>query len=477
MIAVSVTHARFRLVAIVAYALVALIVARLAVATHSAGTTGAMLFLAVSPMLLYAAIRAPMIFPFGAYVFLVPFDNLLQLGGGGGTLARVTALASAAALILHILLKRRLLMPPRSWVRWGLVLLWMTATATWTYDAAGTQLVLAAMVQLFLLLTVLAVYPIAVKELQAVLAIVAASGTVAALYGLELYVTGLHMGSDTGRTTLADANGNFVDPNHYAASLLLPAALAIAYFFSSRRFAQRALSGGAIGAILVGLLLSGSRDGLGAFLFSLGWLAVRLKRVKAMVGLLICGLVGSIFIPTIWQRIADPGQGEAGGRFEIWRIGLAALKDHFVVGSGIGSFPAMYDHYFLTTYSRRFELWSRPSHNLLLGTAVEEGFIGLAFVLVAWWTSFRQNADGSRESPWFPARIATEAAFVGLFVAALFVDMLWFKYLWLVLGIAILLRNVEEPRVLWPAVGPAPVTAPPPSALERLRRPRPPRLG
>ena len=110
------------------------------------------------PVGIFLAIRAPLIFPFGAYIALLPFDSLLQFSSGG-TLTRLVAIATGTALLLRLLILRSARRPGRSWFGWFVFVLFVGASFLWTVDLPTGQLVFYQTIQLFAMLTILAVYP------------------------------------------------------------------------------------------------------------------------------------------------------------------------------------------------------------------------------------------------------------------------------------------------------------------------------
>jgi len=164
--------------------------------------------------------------------------------------------------------------------------------------------------------------------------------------------------------------------------------------------------------------------------------------------LVAAGFVFSLFYPTIWQRFNDPTQSSGSGRLFIWSVGAHALKSHFFGGVGIGAFGAIYDQFVLQVYQPVFQGWTRPSHNMLLGMLVELGPVGLVLTLGAWWATLRQVSGVAKSSAMYPFRVATEAALAGLFVAAMFTDPLGAKYYWLAFALALIVKNVTDPRPL-----------------------------
>jgi hypothetical protein len=69
------------------------------------------------------------------------------------------------------------------------------------------------------------------------------------------------------------------------------------------------------------------------------------------------------------------------------------------------------------------------------------GVFGLALILVAWFYQFRVVACIPRSSPLFVARVAIEAGTVGLFINAISLDVMFYKYLWAAFTLGVLVRN------------------------------------
>jgi hypothetical protein len=71
---------------------------------------------------------------------------------------------------------------------------------------------------------------------------------------------------------------------------------------------------------------------------------------------------------------------------------------------------------------------------------VELGIIGLVLVLGFWFSNLFSLRHIRPDNEWYDFRIALEAATIGLFVAALSVDLIWFKLTWLLFGTIAQLR-------------------------------------
>jgi O-antigen ligase len=404
------------------------------------------------PICTFLALRYPMIFPFGLYVALVPFDSLLQVSGGGASLGRVVAIATAGAMIIHALLLKRAFVPHRAWFFWAAAVLYMIASLIWTSDSANGVLVTLDVIQLFGFMTILAIYPATKKEFTIGLVLVIGCGLLAAGYGIQQYLAGNVSGDQGEGARLSLTAGGFeMDFNYFAASFILPIALAMCYtFYANNSFAKIAAAFATI-VMMAGLFVTGSRGAFVATCAIFLYFGFRTK-FKLQVAALL-GLVGvvSLLFPSVYFRFAsDPSgqQGSASGRTFIWQTGLYSFRDHFLLGTGVGSYADTYNRNFLQVYQASFQGWSRPSHSILVGGLTELGLIGLLFVLAAWFVSFRQLKIITRTSEWFGLRLAFESAIVALFAMALSIDPTYIKYVWLAHSMALMLLNQAAPRLI-----------------------------
>jgi hypothetical protein len=153
---------------------------------------------------------------------------------------------------------------------------------------------------------------------------------------------------------------------------------------------------------------------------------------------MIAGGILSLFNPTVWDRFNDKGLNAGSGRLFIWDVAANALKHYGLAGAGIGAFPTAYDHELLSIFQPTFQGWSRPAHDAFLSAFVEVGIVGGIIHIFAWWQSWKDSRGN----------IVIEAAIVGMATASLFLDVLFFKYVWLVFTMAVLVKNAAEPHFL-----------------------------
>jgi O-antigen ligase len=402
------------------------------------------------PVCAYLAFRYPLIFPFGLYVAIVPFDSLLQVSGGA-TISRLVAGGTAAAMILHAVLLRRWFVPHRAWYFWGAMTLYIATSLLWTSDSTGGIEVATAVVQLFLLMTILALYPATKTEFRIALGLIVIAGFLSGCYATHLYLSGAVTSDSGARVEISSANGAVLDFNYYAASFILPLAVALFFTLYAKRGFVRLASGASALVMLAGILLTGSRGALVAALAAVAYFVFRSKyRAQLFVFIALAGAV-SAFFPSVYMRFAHDPSGQAtsaSGRTFIWETGLHSLGDHWLFGAGIGSYGEVYDRNLLDVYQAAFQGWSRPSHSMLVGGLTELGVVGLALVLATWYVSFRQMRVVPKTSEWYGLRIALEAAILGQFAMALTIDPTYIKYVWLEHSLVLVFLNQADPHAI-----------------------------
>jgi len=404
----------------------------------------AVILLALVPLGLYLALTRPLLFPYSVFLLAVPYDPLLSFSSGAGaTLTRLLIFSAEAAFAARMLLVRRAYAPRRSWYAWGAALVAMIASTIWSIDTVQTVNLCIIMLQQFALFTLLGLYPVTRADLKFLSRSIVVCGTLAAFYGLYAYASGTQRLAAT-RLSIGNQNVH-LDPNHYAACFFIPVAVAVALLFRERRLVRIAVPAGALVVLVANSLLTGSRGGLVGIGIIIIYTGIRMRRYLLTGLVTASALALSFAIPNVWQRVLDPSQGEGSGRFELWVVGIAALKHYWLLGSGFGTFEFAYDQYFFNAYQRIFQGWSRPAHDLLLQSWVELGIVGFAAVVYAWFASFRQNKEIPRGDPLFPMRCAAESMILALFVEALTLDILWYKYLWVALSFALVVANAYRP--------------------------------
>ena len=219
-------------------------------------------------------------------------------------------------------------------------------------------------------------------------------------------------------TSAGSVNGLFANRNHLATLLvtLLPFATVMGAAALRRRHDDRRLplwfAAVFIGIVVIGLAAIRSRAGvilLGpSIILSLlaAWIASgRGRPGPALIGLaaafvVAIGTVSAIALPPILERFDTQGAPE--GRFENWPIVAQASDTYLPLGSGIGSFDAVFRSVEpLETLDPTF---FNHAHNEYLETWLEAGWPGLALLIafLVWygrrtWAAWRAGTSRERD--------------------------------------------------------------------------------
>jgi O-antigen ligase len=418
----------------------------LGLTVYSGTKTGVVLALmaALGPLGAYAAIVAPLVFPFSLFVVLVPFDNLLAMNAFG-TATRLLAMACGACLVFWLLRTRQAIAPDRAMWWWLLLAVWAATSMIWAIDPDASVAHMLTLCQLLSLYGALSLMPIERRTLYIILAATVLSGALASAYGSYVFRHGIDVGAQ-GRLFLANASDNdAIDPNHFGAALILPVAVAL---MGALRARSAWMQTACIGALLVmgaGIAISGSRGAAVALALTMLYIIYRLRTRLLAAGVALAALCAALAVDSnLVSRFATAASSGGAGRLDIWRIGLAAFREYFWVGAGYSNFPLAYDRAFISVFETHYTFWHRAPHNILLSIGVELGIVGLAIFLVCWFMQFRAMRSIRRDDPLFAVRTAVEGAILGLFVAGFFLDVITTKYLWLAFMLAMLVRNAAH---------------------------------
>ena len=195
--------------------------------------------------------------------------------------------------------------------------------------------------------------------------------------------------------------GLFANPNHAAALLLAAIPFVAAYAAarwsaakkSSDRAAPLAIAGlfaallalaiatnGSLAIVLLGLPVAVAS----AFLF-LPAGRVRLARIAALIALLLAIGAGAMAIGAGYG-LGDSGRVSLNSRQDMWQGTAQAIADHWLTGSGLGTFADVYP--LREDPAKVTRAYVNHAHNDYLELALELGIAGIALILLflAWWT-------------------------------------------------------------------------------------------
>lgn len=441
---IALPRARVGAMVIVAWFLLAFLAAVLAIGVRgvplSGGTLGFALALVLlgAPLMLYGAIARPMIFPFALWAGLVPLDEVIAVRGA--SLERLLGMLAAGSVVLYLLMRRPTVMPPRPLAPWFAFASFALFSLVWASDVPRSVGLLFTLFSVLVTVALISMVRCDRTDLAWIVGAVLVGGVATAFY--TIYIAAhTHLSGEIQRVFFGTRD-LVVDPNRLGASLVFPAIIGGVAAASLRNTAARVVCAVAAATSAIGILEAESRGaliGLGiGFLYAI--LRSRKRTIYAPIGVAFAAMLA--LYPQVLSRFTDPHYAHASGRTEIWYVGIASFKEHWLLGSGFGAFRDAYQAAYLNVYqATAYHVPVQDAHNLLVLVGVELGLVGLALLGWAIVEQFRLlRSIGKSAGGWYDARIAMEAATIGLLVNALSVDLILTKTLWLCLCAGWVLR-------------------------------------
>lgn len=430
---------------VVAFALTCIVFAGTMYAATSSYPMGLLVAVGIALLPVLAALTwtHPLIFPYGAYAMLVPFDLLLSIPQLG-TLARLCGAVAGFALLVWLIRNRNIVLPGRAFAAWGLFVLWSCISLLWTMNAANASRESGTLVQLGSLYAIVSLVPAALRDVKAVFAAVVLGGLAAALFGIH------ELGHPTAAQQLINQASDRIpllfgnqrlDINEFADSLLMPLAIVTVGTARAHNLALKLCGVGAICILLYAMSLAASREAFVAVGLMLGYFLIALRE-RWQIGAMVGALATLAFANgNLLQRFLSASASGGSGRLGIWSTGLAAFGRHWAVGAGSGSFASAYDQVYLKVFQPYDMGWSRAAHNMLIQNGVEYGIVGLALLVLAVVLTVRSLPSLRRDHPMFGMRASLIGGLLGLCAAGFFVDLTTAKVFWLALALIALLRG------------------------------------
>ena len=372
----------------------------------------------------------------GIYAFLLPFDSVSRLGNSpdGRALTFYIGGLATLALLATGLLRERLQVPPRAFWAWLGFAAWAMLTELWAIDGN------AALNQIPTILGLLALYAAAVcfrisrQQLSRIVFFAVLGGMAASMISVRDFLSGVS--TIEARSSLISGSQQ-ADPNIFAASLMIPLALAASECLSTKRLFEKVMLLLAILVIGFAILLTMSRGavlGLVAMAIVFLWRLRPRPAIMVLLGALGCTMTGLIMLvlpPLFILRFKNALATGGAGRLDIWTAGISALKHFVVQGAGMNNFEVAYQNY--AGFAPIFRGYSRAAHNIYLEITVELGVVGLTLFLLSVYFQLRAlRGPHSVRSRRDPMAIACEAMIGGVLVSAFFVGLLWQKSFWMV---------------------------------------------
>ncbi len=434
--------------------------------------------LAIAPALLVLALKRSYLFPYGIYVVLIPFDNMLKISGSS-TLTKMLGILSTLFIMVYAFRRKGLNAPPVSLYIWLAYLAWLVLSLLWSADVPNGLTDAQQTVSLIGMYAVLAVAPVEERDLRAICTCIVLGGIASALYGMYL----LHdqpmiqtLGGEGGRLMI-NVDNRTIDANHFANAMLTPIALSLVALLNSRKPLKILGSLAALVILFAGEAMALSREAMLACLLILA-ITIWCSR-RRLLGFFVGGtavVLVPLLVPSIFARIADAAATGGAGRTSIWQTGWAAFNVHPLIGWGAGGAIEAYDRTYLRVFQSYNAGWGRPPHNTPLQVAIELGLIGLVMFVIAYAATFKQFRVIPRGSDLYDLRVAFTASLLGLALCSLFIGLETYKYVWVALCTTAQLRTVARARTrAMPGIlyEPPPAVAPQPVRRRMRREPTP----
>lgn len=373
-------------------------------------------------------------------VFIMPLENhrMWTRSIGGVTVIKILGFACFLYALLYLVIRKR---PPRFfqtqqswWFLCFLVLVLLSYVRGLTYSTDPVHLL--SYFSFLLLFFVTIVVTDSFVRFRRILMTAVASVPFAALYLLREW-----------QAEPSQRPGWVLNPNDYGAATALCFPIALCLVLERLPSWKRIFWLSSMVVMLAGLAVAASREGLLGLVVGLTivlWDARRrLRKFIPMISLfVVLGLV-TVFSP-LGQRAFHPNAGDTGSteiRYGLWTAALGMIKDHPLLGVGIGMFKPMAANY--TNGALRY-----VAHNTYLEIAAEMGIPALLVYLMILFGSARTlervRRQSLRSGPPLIRVLASGmlAGLIGSSVSLAFSSMEDFKLFWLIVFLSMCLPSL-----------------------------------
>lgn len=218
------------------------------------------------------------------------------------------------------------------------------------------------------------------EEFNVVVTFIVFSATIVALIGLYQYLVGVPIDAawvdvENNPDIRARVYSVFGNPNVLAEYLIMTIPLSISLMWYSKKIHKKLIFLATSGVLILSLVLTLSRGGWIGFAFS-AFVFVLLIEKRLLLSIIPISVAGVFLLPQpILNRILSIGNladSSNAYRLTMWGITLEIIRDHPIVGVGLGHIP----------FKQTFETYIRTmptyhAHNTYLEIAAELGIPGL----------------------------------------------------------------------------------------------------
>lgn len=256
--------------------------------------------------------------------------------------------------------------------------------------------------------------------------------------------------------------GTTENPNILAAELVLIVPITITLFVNYRSFVLKTVLFCFLIVIIIGIVLTFSRAGMGALVLVLALSAIQFSFRKqnrltavfySFLIILLLILAALPFIPKeYWERmqtITDTGEIAIASRLDAWKLALNMMVEHPFTGVGYGIFKYEFLNQALTSSDIKTKFVMLHAHNLFLHTGAENGILAAVFLLLIMFYSWHQLRQAKRffragnDLIFSGISGALEISLIGFFVMNLVSWHLDLMIFWIIIGLSVVLNKLS----------------------------------
>ena len=388
---------------------------------------------------------------FLVFVFTVPWQNAIAIGGSK-TLSSFVGMAALAVALLSCLIEGKVRKPPLFFLAFGALIVWQLASYFWSLDPVLTLTRVITMVQLLAMIWAAGELCAGEKERLALIQAFVLGCVVLCVVLIQAYLSGQSLAG------FRYAPSGF-NPNESADVIAVGIPMALLVATSHWRGALRWLNIVYVPLGVFAVILTASRSGFIAACLALTSVFFAIRETRPLFRVvwvaIIIGAFVSLFyglpvengLQTNIERITFSNDtqslGTLTGRTTIWSDGLEMFTERPIAGMGANTF--------ITSLEARGGGW-HAAHNIWVETAVETGIIGLLLLALAVITAVIPALQHRDFRTGFHAVL-----FLVLMTTSFVANLMISKAFWI--GMAILALTValgesrSAPEVAYPEVG------------------------
>lgn len=393
-------------------------------------------------LLIYVFLKNPFVFLFGLYAFLLPMDSFLLLWGSfaGQGLTKYLAFLIILVLFLKGAFEEKFKRPDTTVIWLILLSLYSLLTLTWAIERPALYII-RNVVSLPIFYLVVSSYKVQRKDFEMLKWCIIGGGFASALLSFYSYETLLQSKETIERVSLVMGDIVSSYQNAVAFGLLIPAAFTLEMVLRQHKTMLKLIFGVVLGAIIFGVILSGSRGGmLGMGVILVTYFLLSRKKVTYFTFIVPIVILTIFLAPSfLFERWATALESGGAGRTTIWYVGLVALQKYWLTGAGIYNFSAAYTEF--ADYATRYVGLNRGAHNIYLMMFVELGIIGFTLMVLVFIRHYKAIQLPFKSGKYDFDSIMLKASFWSMLTSSFFLDTFWDKPFWLLWMLILIRKN------------------------------------